>query len=76
VIANINRLIRHFEVAGLPNCVNATVFDAYCHDLVPCLVTDTTISHLAEETEVMIERMRRNGYHVLSTAEYLAASLE
>lgn len=53
-------------------CVNATVFDAYCHDFVPCIVTDATSSHLRQETELMIERMRRNGYHVLSTAQYLA----
>lgn len=55
-------------------CVNATVFDAYCHDFVPCIVTDATISHLGPEAELMIVRMRRNGYHVLSTSEFLAES--
>lgn len=54
-------------------CVNATVFDAYCHDFVPCVITDAVTSHLMEEAELMINRMRRNGYHVLSTCEYLAA---
>jgi len=52
-------------------CVNATVFDAYSHNFVPCLITDAVISHLEEESRLMIERMRRNGYHVLSTLEYL-----
>lgn len=52
-------------------CVNATIFDAYCYDFVPCIVTDAVISHLKEEAEMMIDRMRRNGYHVLTTLEYL-----
>jgi len=55
-------------------CVNATVFDAYAHDFVPCLVLDAVISHLPEESAVMIERMRRNGYHLLTSAE-LASQL-
>lgn len=56
-------------------CVNATVFDAYCHDFVPCIITDAVTSHLKEEAGLMVERMRRNGYHVFSTAEYLAEEL-
>ena len=52
-------------------CVNATVFDAYANDFVPGLISDAVISHLAEESEVMIARMRRNGYHVMTTDEYL-----
>ncbi len=53
-------------------CVNATVFDAYAHDFVPGLVSDAVLSHLPEEAEVMVARMRRNGYHVLTSAEVLA----
>lgn len=52
-------------------CVNATVFDAYSHDFVPGLVTDAVISHLPEEAGILIERMRRNGYHLLTTDEYI-----
>jgi nicotinamidase-related amidase len=52
-------------------CVNATVFDAYCHDFVPCLVTDAVLSHLPDESDLMIARMRRNGYQVLKTNEFL-----
>ena len=52
-------------------CVNATVFDAYAHDFVPCLVTDAVISHLDIESEMIIDRMRRNGYHILDTSEFL-----
>ncbi len=52
-------------------CVNATVFDAYAYDFVPGVLTDAVISHLPEESRLMIERMRRNGYHVLSTAEFV-----
>ncbi len=48
-------------------CVNATVFDAYGHDFVPCLVTDAVLSHLPDESKVMVARMHRNGYHVMST---------
>lgn len=48
-------------------CVNATIFDAYCHDFVPCLVTDGVISHLDNESLVLIERMRRNGYRLMTT---------
>ena len=53
-------------------CVNATIFDAYCHDFVPCLITDAVTSHLPEESAVLIERMRRNGYHIFTTAEFIA----
>ncbi len=52
-------------------CVNATIFDAYAHDFVPCLITDAVISHLDTESEMMISRMRRNGYHTLKTSEFL-----
>jgi len=53
-------------------CVNATVFDAYAHDFVPGLVTDAVISHLPDESRVMLERMRRNGYHLFTTGEFIA----
>ena len=53
-------------------CVNATIFDAYCHDFVPCLITDAVTSHLTEESALVIERMRRNGYHIFTTAEFIA----
>jgi nicotinamidase-related amidase len=55
-------------------CVNATVFDAYGHDFVPGLVTDAVTSHLPEEAALMVARMRRNGYHVLTTDECLAGA--
>jgi nicotinamidase-related amidase len=55
-------------------CVNATVFDAYCHDFVPCLITDAVISHRRSESAVMVRRMKRNGYHLFTTAEYLNAN--
>lgn len=53
-------------------CVNATVFDAYSNDFVPGLVKDAVISHLPEEAAVMIERMRRNGYHLVTTDEIIS----
>jgi nicotinamidase-related amidase len=53
-------------------CVNATIFDTYCHDFVPCLITDAVTSHLPEESTLLIERMRRNGYHIVTTAEFIA----
>jgi len=56
-------------------CVNATVFDAWCHDFVPGIVTDGVLSHLDEESEVMIQRMRRNGYHVSTVEEYLSGRI-
>jgi len=56
-------------------CVNATIFDAYCHDFVPCLITDAVTSHLTEESALMIERMKRNGYHIFTTAEFIADDL-
>lgn len=52
-------------------CVNATVFDAYAHNFVPCLVLDAVISHLTEESAVIVERMRRNGYHLLTSSELI-----
>jgi isochorismate hydrolase len=52
-------------------CVNATIYDAYAYDFVPCLVTDAVISHLDLESEMMIERMMRNGYQVLGTSAFL-----
>jgi nicotinamidase-related amidase len=55
------------------HCVNATIFDAYCHDFVPCLITDAVTSHLPDEAALMIERMRRNGYHIFTTAAFIAA---
>jgi len=55
-------------------CVNATVFDAYGHDFVPCTITDAVASHLADEAAVMVDRMRRNGYHVCTTAEFLGGA--
>jgi nicotinamidase-related amidase len=56
-------------------CVNATIFDAWCHDFVPGIVTDGVLSHLPEESQVMIERMRRNGYHVGTVEEYLRGEI-
>lgn len=56
-------------------CVNATVFDAYCHDFIPALATDAVASHLEQESELMIERMRRNGYHVATTQDYLSGCI-
>ena len=52
-------------------CVNATVFDAYAHDIVPGIVTDAVISHLPDEAAIMIDRMKRNGYHVCLTDEVI-----
>jgi nicotinamidase-related amidase len=52
-------------------CVNATIYDAYGHDFVPCIITDAIISHLQDEAAVIIDRMRRNGYHVLPTQELI-----
>ncbi len=53
-------------------CVNATVYGAYYHDFVPCTITDAIASHLPDEAALLIERMKRNGYHVFSTDNYLA----
>jgi len=52
-------------------CVNATVFDAYAHDIVPGIVTDAVTSHLPDEAAIMIDRMKRNGYHVCLTDEVI-----
>jgi nicotinamidase-related amidase len=66
---NIHRLV----VVGAYThyCVNATVFDAYAHDIVPGIITDAVISHLPDEAATIIARMRRNGYHVCRTDEYI-----
>jgi nicotinamidase-related amidase len=56
-------------------CVNATVFDAWSHDFVPGLVTDGVISHLEEEARLMIDRMRRNGFHVGSVEEFVSGKI-
>lgn len=56
-------------------CVNATVSDAWSHDFVPAIVTDAVISHLPDESALMIERMRRNGYHVGTVEEYLSGRI-
>jgi len=67
--SNIHRLM---VVGGYTHyCVNATVFDAYAHDIVPAIITDAVISHLPEEAAIMIDRMRRNGYHVCLTDEVI-----
>jgi len=65
--------IHRLMVAGAytHHCVNATVFDAYAHDIVPGIVTDAVISHLPDEAAIMIDRMRRNGYHVCLTDEVI-----
>jgi nicotinamidase-related amidase len=54
-------------------CVNATIFDAYCYDFVPCIIIDAVISHLPDEAGIMIARMQRNGYHLFSTQALIAA---
>jgi nicotinamidase-related amidase len=66
---NIHRLM----VAGgyTHYCVNATVFDAYAYDIVPGIITDAVISHLPEESALLIDRMSRNGYHIYLTDEYI-----
>jgi len=53
------------------HCVNATIIDAYCHNFVPCLVRDAVLSHRPKESAVMVERMRRNGYHILTADELI-----
>lgn len=54
-------------------CINATIFDAYCYDFIPCLITDAVISHMPEEAGIMIARMQRNGYHLFSTQALITA---
>jgi nicotinamidase-related amidase len=67
-----NSIQRLMVVGGYTHyCVNATVFDAYAYDIVPGIVTDAVISHLPDEAAVMVDRMRRNGYHVCQTREYI-----
>jgi len=67
-----NRIHRLMVVGGYTHyCVNATVFDAYAHDIVPGMITDAVMSHLPDEAAMLIDRMRRNGYHVFVTDEYI-----
>lgn len=68
-IENIDRVV---VIGGYTHyCVNATIFDAYCYDFVPCIITNAVISHLEEESNVMIERMRRNGFHIFKTDDFI-----
>lgn len=72
VLLNSMDVNRVFVTGGYTHyCVNATVFDAYAHDFVPGVVTDAVISHLTEESDLMVVRMRRNGYHVMTTQEVI-----
>jgi nicotinamidase-related amidase len=72
VLLNSMDVNRVFVTGGYTHyCVNATVFDAYAHDFVPGVVTDAVISHLKVESDLMIVRMRRNGYHVMTTQEVI-----
>jgi nicotinamidase-related amidase len=67
-----NNIQRLMVVGGYTHyCVNATIFDAYAYDIVPGIVTDAVISHLPDEAAMMIDRMKRNGYHVYRTNEYI-----
>jgi len=65
--------IRRVMVVGAYThyCVNETVFDAYENDFIPGVIRDAVISHLPDEAEIMLARMRRNGYHVMTSAEYI-----
>jgi nicotinamidase-related amidase len=65
--------IRRVMVTGAYThyCVNETVYDAYEHDFIPGVITDAVISNLPAEAEIMLARMLRNGYHLMTTAEYL-----
>lgn len=67
------RGIRRVAVCGAYThyCVNATIFDAYAHNFVPCLVLDAVISPLPDEAALMVERMRRNGYHLFTSGELI-----
>ena len=67
-----NNVQRLMVVGGYTHyCVNATIFDAYAHDIVPGIITDAVLSHLSDEAAVMIDRMKRNGYHIYRTIEYI-----
>jgi nicotinamidase-related amidase len=67
-----NSIQRLMVVGGYTHyCVNATIFDAYAYDIVPGMITDAVISHLPDEAAVMIDRMKRNGYHIYRTIEYI-----
>jgi nicotinamidase-related amidase len=65
--------VRRLVVVGAYThyCVNATVFDAYAYDFIPAIITDAVISHLQDESALLIERMQRNGYHVFHTGEFI-----
>jgi len=70
-----NNIHRVMVVGGYTHyCVNATVFDAYAYDIVPGIITDAVISHLPDEAAMLIDRMRRNGYHIYLTTEYIEGS--
>jgi len=81
VIQNINRLIRFFEVhdihrrmvvrAYTHDCLNARVFVAHAYDYLRGPIIGVVVSPLPDEIALMIERMRRNGYHIFQTKEYL-----
>jgi nicotinamidase-related amidase len=67
-----NDIQRLMVVGGYTHyCVNATIFDAYAYDIVPGIITDAVISHLPDEAAVMIDRMKRNGYHIYRTNEFI-----
>jgi nicotinamidase-related amidase len=67
-----NNVQRLMVVGGYTHyCVSATVFDAYAYDIVPGIITDAVISHLPDEAALMIDRMKRNGYHIYRTNEYI-----
>jgi len=70
-----NDVHRLMVVGGYTHyCVNATVFDAYAYDIVPGIITDAVMSHLPDEAAILIDRMRRNGYHVCLTDEFIEGS--
>jgi NAD+ synthase len=48
-------------------CVNATVFDAYGHNFIPGMLVDGVLSHRITESRMIVARMHRNGYHLLTT---------
>jgi nicotinamidase-related amidase len=71
-ILKTNNIQRLMVVGGYTHyCVNATVFDAYAYDIIPGVITDAVISHLPDEAAVMIDRMKRNGYHIYRTDDYI-----
>lgn len=67
-----NNIQRLMVVGGYTHyCVNATIFDAYAYDIIPGIVTDAVISHLPDEAAMMIDRMKRNGYHFYRTNDFI-----